>query len=81
MSFPGIKLRREMFESRICFVCGKTIPETKGCVDVELRVITHHPQCTAVVDEYRYDRSRSQKGKRRLIRDVLRLTWERFHKS
>jgi hypothetical protein len=73
----NIKRRADdSINKRICYVCGETIPEGKGCYDAGLWILTCHPGCTHTVRLTRKDYSRSSRGRHRPRGQTLRLLAE-----
>jgi hypothetical protein len=59
------------WRTRICFVCGLTIPERQGVVQADLRIMTHQGPCGERVAAERRVYDRSPRGRWRPRREVF----------
>lgn len=69
--------RSRLWWDRICYVCGKQVPDGDGVGFVHLNIMTHKGPCTGAVDYAQRDFTHSAKGRRRhrasWLRHILRV--------
>lgn len=70
---PTIKDLTNLVANRICIICGKSVPEKQGILHLRLRLLTHISECTEKFREISKDRSKSARGRKRPINEVLSL--------
>jgi len=62
---------RDSIEKRICFVCGKEVPEAGGLYCAVYRILVHNDKCSDVVSQHQRVYDRSNRGRWRPAREVL----------
>ena len=62
---------RESINKRICFVCSKAVPETKGVYCAGYRILVCQGECSDVVSANARNYDRSKRGRWRPAREVL----------
>ena len=65
------KDQRTSINDRLCFVCGRGIPDTQGCFHADLRILTHQGACVEIVARESRIYDRSARGRWRPHAEVL----------